>query len=316
VAKQDLTPGLHDLRMIAHRGGAGLRVENTLAAFANAIDRGAVGAELDVHLSRDGEVVVHHDDVLNPAYCRHIDGNWIGADERLALSDTPYAELQRYDIGAVRPDTDYARRYDCVVPMPDQCIPLLRDVIRLVKARSDRFVLVIEIKTSMLAASRRPWVPLVDAMLAILAEECFGNRAILCSFDWGALLYAKTQAPHLPVWFTSPPLSWVRDGRPPAADIPPRAAYLARLRAMDRAGDAPWYAGFDPRRFEGGYPHAVAAAGGAAWFPYYRDFNTTTAEQSRQYDLERAVWSVNLRDTGGVANLASAGVHYFVSDYI
>jgi glycerophosphoryl diester phosphodiesterase len=304
------------VKVIAHRGGGGLRVENTLAAFANAIDRGAAGAELDVHLTHDADVVVHHDDMLNAAYCRHVGGNWIGADERRALSDTTYAELQHYDIGAVRPDTDYARRYDRVVPVPGQRIPLLRDVIRLVKARSEGFVLVIEIKTSMLEAARRPWVALVDATLAILAEEDFRDHAILCSFDWGSLVYAKKQAPGLPGWFTSPPLSWLRDGRPPAADIPPRAAHLARLRAMDRAGDAPWYAGFDPRGFEGGYPHAVAAAGGAAWFPYYRDFNPTIAEQSRQHGLERAVWSVNLRDTDTVASLASAGVHYFVGDYI
>jgi glycerophosphoryl diester phosphodiesterase len=302
--------------MIAHRGGAGLRVENTLAAFANAVGRGAAGAELDVHLTRDGEVAAHHDDVLNPAYCRHVDGDWIDADERLALADTTYAELQRYEIGAVRPDTDYARRYDHVVSVPGQRIPLLREVVRLVKARSDSFLLVIEIKTSMLAAARRPWVPLVEATLAILGEEGFRDRAILCSFDWGSLLYAKTHAPNLPTWFTSPPLSWLRDGRPPAADMPPGATHLARLRTIDRAGDAPWYAGFDPRGFAGGYPHAVAAAGGAAWFPYYRDFNTTIAEQSRQYDLDRAAWSVNLRDTDAVANLAEAGIRYFVGDYI
>ena len=51
---------------IAHRGGAGLRPENTLAAFADAMARGCDGAELDVQLSADGVVVVHHDFRLNP----------------------------------------------------------------------------------------------------------------------------------------------------------------------------------------------------------------------------------------------------------
>jgi glycerophosphoryl diester phosphodiesterase len=64
------------MNLIAHRGGAGLRVENTLAAFENAIELGADGAELDVNLTRDGQVVVHHDDVLNGAYCRRDDGTW------------------------------------------------------------------------------------------------------------------------------------------------------------------------------------------------------------------------------------------------
>ena len=46
---------------IAHRGGAQLMPENTLAAFADALARGCDGAELDVQLTRDGVAVVHHD---------------------------------------------------------------------------------------------------------------------------------------------------------------------------------------------------------------------------------------------------------------
>jgi glycerophosphoryl diester phosphodiesterase len=48
----------------AHRGGAALRPENTLAAFDHGLSCGADGLELDVRLSRDGVVVVHHDDTL------------------------------------------------------------------------------------------------------------------------------------------------------------------------------------------------------------------------------------------------------------
>jgi glycerophosphoryl diester phosphodiesterase len=48
----------------AHRGGAALRPENTLTAFDNGLALGADGLELDVHLSRDGVVVVHHDPTL------------------------------------------------------------------------------------------------------------------------------------------------------------------------------------------------------------------------------------------------------------
>jgi glycerophosphoryl diester phosphodiesterase len=39
---------------IAHRGGAGLRPENTLAAFTHALDIGVDGFELDVHVAKDG----------------------------------------------------------------------------------------------------------------------------------------------------------------------------------------------------------------------------------------------------------------------
>jgi glycerophosphoryl diester phosphodiesterase len=49
----------------AHRGGAALRPENTIASFDNGLSLGADGLELDVHLSRDGVVVVHHDPTLD-----------------------------------------------------------------------------------------------------------------------------------------------------------------------------------------------------------------------------------------------------------
>ena len=50
--------------VFAHRGGCALGPENTLAAFDLGMASGADGLELDVHLSRDGVVVVHHDDTL------------------------------------------------------------------------------------------------------------------------------------------------------------------------------------------------------------------------------------------------------------
>jgi glycerophosphoryl diester phosphodiesterase len=50
--------------VFAHRGGAALAAENTIDAFDNGLALGADGIELDVRLSRDGVVVVHHDRTL------------------------------------------------------------------------------------------------------------------------------------------------------------------------------------------------------------------------------------------------------------
>jgi glycerophosphoryl diester phosphodiesterase len=51
--------------VFAHRGGSALAPENTFQAFDNGLRLGADGLELDVHLSRDGSVVVHHDRTLD-----------------------------------------------------------------------------------------------------------------------------------------------------------------------------------------------------------------------------------------------------------
>ncbi|HJZ77179.1 MAG TPA: glycerophosphodiester phosphodiesterase [Vicinamibacterales bacterium] len=50
--------------VFAHRGGSALAPENTIRAFDDGLALGADGVELDVHLSRDGVVVVHHDHTL------------------------------------------------------------------------------------------------------------------------------------------------------------------------------------------------------------------------------------------------------------
>ncbi len=50
--------------VFAHRGGSALAPENTIEAFDAGLAHGADGLELDVHLARDGAVVVHHDRTL------------------------------------------------------------------------------------------------------------------------------------------------------------------------------------------------------------------------------------------------------------
>ena len=67
---------------IAHRGASGTFPENTLSAFRAAIDAGADMCELDVQLTRDGAVVVIHDDTVE----RTTDGKGLVA--KLTLEET------------------------------------------------------------------------------------------------------------------------------------------------------------------------------------------------------------------------------------
>lgn len=68
---------------IAHRGGAREAEENTLPAFARAVAMGYTHVELDVHLTRDGHVVIHHDPTLARVF----------GDPR-AVADLTLAELR------------------------------------------------------------------------------------------------------------------------------------------------------------------------------------------------------------------------------
>ena len=53
------------MKVYAHRGYSGKYPENTMLAFRKAVEVGCDGVEMDVQLSRDGEVVVIHDELLD-----------------------------------------------------------------------------------------------------------------------------------------------------------------------------------------------------------------------------------------------------------
>lgn len=74
--------------VLAHRGGADLAPENTMAAFQNAVDLGVDILELDVHTTADGTVVVIHDESVD----RTTDGTG-------AVHDFTLADLRQLDAG-------------------------------------------------------------------------------------------------------------------------------------------------------------------------------------------------------------------------
>ncbi|MBT2583079.1 glycerophosphodiester phosphodiesterase family protein [Planococcus sp. ISL-109] len=77
------------MKIFAHRGSSGTHPENTLPAFQKAAALPIFGVELDVHLSKDGELVVIHDEKVN----RTTDGQ--GYVKDLAL-----AEVKELDAGS------------------------------------------------------------------------------------------------------------------------------------------------------------------------------------------------------------------------
>lgn len=274
---------------IAHRGGADLWPENSLAAFRGAIACGADGAELDVHLSRDGEVVVFHDEALKPDIVRGADGSWVTAPAAL-LKDMTFDEMQAFDIGRLRPGTEYAARLPEQAAADGERIPRLADVIALAQGSSERFTLWIELKTDLMRPERgADPVALADAALAVVRRMGFVARTVFVSFDWRTLARVKAMSPAIPVYATTLPQSYFGAGEPPAEDGPPPPRALAALRAAVEAG-APWLMGWKPGD-HASVQHAVKALGADGWFPFYRDLTDQTAAQARALGLKTAVWT-------------------------
>jgi glycerophosphoryl diester phosphodiesterase len=186
---------------IAHRGGAALRPENTLAAFRAARAQGCDGVELDVQLSKDGEVVVVHDFRLNPALCRDQDGRWIQGPPPL-VKELTLAQLQRYDIGRADPTSRYARAHQNVHWQDGERIPTLAEVIAAVAG--DDFWLFVELKTTAIEPSVSGSAEaLAEATLAVLRRHDYLERSIVVGFDWRGLSYVLTHAPKVRCWFTT-----------------------------------------------------------------------------------------------------------------
>jgi glycerophosphoryl diester phosphodiesterase len=94
--------GAFDLQ--GHRGARGLAPENTLPAFASALSIGVTTLELDLAMTSDGVLVVSHDRRLNPDHTRGADGTFLAA-EGPAIRSLTLAQLQRYDVGRLKPGT-------------------------------------------------------------------------------------------------------------------------------------------------------------------------------------------------------------------
>lgn len=278
---------------IAHRGGAALWPENTLAAFANAAAMGADGAELDVQLTRDGDVVVIHDFRLKADLVRDAKGTWLTAPGP-RIVDLSFAELQAYDVGRPRPDSAYAQAHPDLKASDGERIPRLSDVVQIARRAPNPFHLFIELKTSFadrsLSASPEA---VAEATLAVLRKEDYIERSVLVGFDWPGLLHAKKIEPRIACWFTTLAQSWFVEGTPPTEDDPPAAPALQMLRHWAATGTSPWAGGYDAVKYGGSILRAIKAAGGDGWFPFHRDATEEAVAEARKLGLKVGAWTVN-----------------------
>lgn len=283
---------------IAHRGSTGLWPENTMGAFERAIADGAEGIELDVHLSKDGVPVVHHDEALKPAIARGPDGEWLTKPTPL-IKDLTFEELQAFDVGRLRPDARYSARYPDQTPLDGERIPSLEAVIDLVKAKAGPdFVVYTELKTDLmdLTQSSDP-VTLANIVVDLIEQKGFGGQTVFVSFDWRALAQAKKRAPTIRNAFTTLPFYSID---PDDKSIANDSEGAAALRATSANG-ADFFGGFDWRDQEGAsfdarVLRAIAAGPSDGWFSWHGDIDETTTALAKELGLTVSAWTVDMPD--------------------
>jgi len=267
--------------------------ENTLAAFRDAAARGCDGAELDVQLSKDGEVVVYHDYRLKPEITRGPGGAFL-VRPTPRIKDLTLAELRGFDIGRCDPASDYARAHPDVKAVDGERIPTLAEVVEISKAAVRPFHLFVELKTSFADRdiSADP-VALAEACLKVLKAADYLDRTIFVGFDWPGLLHAKKIAPQAQCWFTTLAQSWFREGTPPPEDDPPAEPALQMLRYWAASGTSPWAGGYDAVKYGNSIQRAIKAAGGDGWFPTHTDINPQSVAEARALGLKVGAWTVD-----------------------
>ncbi|MGC3954905.1 MAG: glycerophosphodiester phosphodiesterase family protein [Propionicimonas sp.] len=202
----------------AHRGASGYAPENTMPAFELAVDQGAEGVEFDVQLSRDGAMVIIHDEILG----RTADGTGRVADHTLA-------ELQALD--ACNGMVEYA----------GVSIPTLDEVLALLAPTGLRIN--VELKNS-----EQPYPGLERKVIAAVADHGLSRRVVLSSFSDASVALLHELAPELELatLYTRPELlPWrnalslgARGIHPPAPFVPHRW-WISRAHALGLA-IRPW----------------------------------------------------------------------------
>ncbi|MCC5944314.1 MAG: glycerophosphodiester phosphodiesterase [Bernardetiaceae bacterium] len=175
-----------------HRGARGLLPENTLPSFYKALELGLRGIELDVVLSRDGQVVVSHEPWLCPDYCSDSRGQLVSSSaEKTSFQLLSYDEIRRFDCGRYG-HPDFPEQRAAAVNKP-----LLSDVFEHIEAWGFAPFYLIEIKYE------RNWVGifqpeasvLVDKVLKLLAQyPQLKDKIFLESFEPEILRLLKAQS--------------------------------------------------------------------------------------------------------------------------
>ena len=167
-------------KVFAHRGWCGVYPENTMLAFEKAIELGVDGIELDVHMTKDNQLVIIHDETVN----RTCDGTG-------RVKDMTVEELKKLDASSI-----FRGKYG-------KCeIPTLREYLERVKDLP--LITNIELKTNLYDYEGLP-----EMVYELIKEYGLQDRMIISSFNHYTIMRMKAIAPELKYGFLSD--TWILD---------------------------------------------------------------------------------------------------------
>ena len=279
----------------AHRGGRGLRPENTLASFENALRMGVTTLELDIAITADGVPVISHDTALNPDITRNAQGQWL--KERGPLIRTlSLAQVQSYDVGRIDPASRYARDFPEQQGRDGLRIAPLAELFKRVDdmgAKDVHFDIETKIDPHNPADTLAPEA-FVETLLAVIRQAGMTQRVMIQSFDWRTLELLHTLEPGL------------------------RTMYLSsESSGFNTVKDGSWTAGHLLKDHGGSVPRLVRASAGKAagviWAPNFNNLSAALVKEAQALGLQIIPWTVNQK--AQMERLIEWGVDGLITDY-
>lgn len=290
-----LTESLLGMEIQGHRGARGLLPENTLPSFAKAISIGVDAIELDTAVTADGVVIVTHDPQLSPELARGADGNWITPPGPV-IATLSLAEVKAYDVGKIRPDSDYAKRFPQQTPVDGTSIPTLEEVAALVSStgnRAVRFNIEAKVRPDGAALTFAPEA-FAERLVTTVRASGISERTVVQSFYWRTLVHVNAIAPEISTACLTSEQSWLDNiGR-------------------DASAPSVW-TGINVNDFGGSVPRMVKASGCSVWSPYFGDLDAALVNEAHGLRLKVIVWTVNA--PAQMRTLIDIGVDGIITDY-
>jgi glycerophosphoryl diester phosphodiesterase len=271
----------------AHRGGRGLRPENTLASFGNALQLGVNTLELDTGVTKDGVVVVSHERRISSLECQ---GPGVGK----LVRELTLNEIKQLDCGTRHPavpSTDpFVGTQEAV---PGTKMPTLAEVFELANrygAKNVQFNIETKLDPTAPTDTVGPGT-FARKVIDVIEQYRMTRRSLLQSFDWRTLKAARKLAPSL------------------------RRVALAQKSTIYKG--TPWTAGIaiSSKPFDDG-SLALAVAGGLhaqVLSPNFPDLTDRLIKSAHNRGLTVIPWTVD--EKADMASLIDRKVDGIITDY-
>lgn len=256
------------IQIYAHRAGRGLMPEHTLPAYRGVLELGVDYVDMDINMTKDGVLVITHDLGLNPYLTRDSLGRWITT--ATPINTMTLNEVQKYNVGKLKPYTEYGSFFPHQHPSDFAKIPTLEEVIQYVKnITGDKVGFQIEIKNNpeMPDMSATP-TEYAEALYELLKEEGVLNRTEIQAFDWRCLIALQKLDPNV------------------------KTAYLTDQSTETLVNSDPGtlIAGLKPKDFGYSFPKMIKHLGGYCWEPFEMDIIKKDVEEAHKLGLKVVVW--------------------------